>query len=139
MKSEFVKWVKSEYSKYGDTPDKLIDIAMYFAEKGNFDLYVDYLKRHFNNAFSDFSDVNREVDAAVIAGKLSGNAIEVLYQVIESPKYDGDVASKQGKSELFGHKLILRIANNNSFGDNAANGLGFSVWKALEDRKVANK
>lgn len=134
MKSNFVSWVKNEYKDYGDTSKNLIEIAVYFSEQGFFDEYVEYLKEHFNNAFSEFECFCEHVNAKAISKKLSGEAREVLYQIVESPKFDGDVASKRGKSELFAHKLILRIANNNDFGDNAANSLGFKVWQELQKK-----
>lgn len=139
MKSEFVKWAKKQYKDYGDQSDKIIDLALYFAENGMFDEYVEYLKQHFNNAFSETESVYEYVEAKVVAKKLSGEAREVLEQIVKEPKYDGDVVSKSGKSELFKYKLILRIANKNDFGDNAANSLGFLVWKELQNRKLRNK
>lgn len=136
MKSNFVNWVKNEYKDYGDTSQNIIEIAVYFSEQGFFDEYVEYLKEHFNNAFPKFERVCEHVNAKVISKKLSGEAREVLDQIIKSPTFDGDVTSKQGKSELFSHKLILRIANNNEFGDNAANSLGFEVWRELQKNKI---
>jgi hypothetical protein len=134
VKSNFVSWVKNEYKDYGDTSQNLIEIAVYFSEQGFLEEYVEYLKEHFNNAFSEFEFLCEHVNAKVISKKLSGEAREVLNQIVKSPKFDGDVASRGGKSELFAHKLILRIANNNDFGDNAANSLGFKVWQELQKK-----
>ena len=139
LRSDFGKWAQEEYGHYGDTLDEVMDRAVHFSSVGLFSEYETYIKSHHNNAFSDFSDAESEVMAINIAGKLTSSAVEVLYQIVESPRFDGDVVSKNGKSELFRHKLILRIAKNNEFGDNEANELGFLVWQRLEKEKQRGK
>lgn len=98
-----------------------------------FNEFERYIKEHYNNIFADVEHIEYDVSAIVIAKQISGEAKEVLGQIVESPKFDGDVVSKSGKSELFHHNLILRIANNNEFGDNAANSLGFKVWQLCRE------
>lgn len=138
LKSDFGKWAQKEYADYGDTLDEVIDKAIHFSSVGMFGEYEEYIRSHHNNAFSDFLDVEAEVLAISIAGKLSASAVEVLCQIVKAPKFDGDVVSKNGKSELFRNNLILRIASNNEFGDNAANNLGFLVWKRIKKIKLEN-
>ena len=131
--SNLVQMIDELYSQYGDTKHELYDTAMFFAERGQLAEYIIYLKRHFNNAFSDIEDVIEAVDAMIIAKMLSGEAKEVLWQCVGAPKFDGDVISKSGKSELYSANLIIRIANNWGFGDNAATSLGWKVYKELRD------
>lgn len=130
MISEFGKWIVETYDKV--SVSEVASLGLYFAERGLFDEYCQYAKSDYNHVFGDIEWIEEEVLAIHIAKKLSGEAREVLDQVVESPKFDGDVVSKTGKSELYSHGLVLRIANGGEFGDNAANSLGYKVWKATK-------
>jgi len=55
---------------------------------------------------------------------------EALTQIVEQgPVYDGDLVSKQARDTLASCGLVLRVAAKGSDGWNAANQLGYSVYK----------
>lgn len=130
----FFDFVNETYKDYGDTKDEIIRAYCDFASVNQHSEFESHIREHFNNAFGN-EQWEENVRAKVIAKKLSGEAREVLRQIVKSPKFDGDVVSKCGKSELHSNGLILRICNNNDFGDNAANSLGWLVYKELYGKK----
>ena len=129
----FYDFVKEEYGKYGgDHAELLIKAYIEYAKGDNHHLFDEHIREHHNNAFGK-EDWQDHVNAKVIAKKLSGEAVEVLWQIVGSPKFDGDVVSKSGKSELYHQGLVLRICNNRYHGDNAANLLGWLVYCELKN------
>lgn len=126
----FFDYVNESYKDYGSTKDELIRAYCEYAKTNLHLEFERHIRDHFNHAFGGESWADH-VNAKVISKKLSGEAREVLCQIVRSPKFDGDVISKSGKSELFSHGLILRICNSNNYGDNAANLLGWLVYKEL--------
>ncbi len=128
----FYDFVKEEYGKYGDHAEVLVKAYMEYANEDNHHLFEAHIREHHNNAFGKES-WRDHVDAKIIAGKLSGEAVEVLWQIVGSPKFDGDVVSKNGKSQLYHHGLVLRICNRRDHGYNAANRLGWLVYCELKD------
>ena len=134
----FFDYVNDAYKDYGSTKDDLIRAYCKYAKTNRHYEFEQHIMEHFNNAFGE-ECWDDEVKAKVISKQLSGEAREVLCQIVKSPKFDGDVVSKSGKSELFAKGLILRICNNNDFGDNAANKLGWLVYKDLYGKQLLNK
>lgn len=126
----FYDFVKEEYGKCGDHSETLIKAYIEYAKEDNHHIFEEHIREHHNNAFGK-DDWREYVDAKIIASKLSGEAAEVLWQIVGSPKFDGDVVSKIGKSELYHHRLALRVCNNRAHGDNAANRLGWLVYNEL--------
>lgn len=132
--SVFENWLKENYSQYtGDTVTRPLQIL-----KDNLPLapyIVKALIEETNAIFGDTRDIIEDAECLYIADVLPGNAQEVLYQIVENPKDDGDVVSKNGKAELYCHGLILRVCTNGQHGANAANYRGWKVWKALEAKR----
>jgi hypothetical protein len=127
----FVEYVETKYKDYPEeTSISLIKAYCKYAASNDHLLFEEHIKENFNNAFGE-DKWDDYVEAKKIAKVLSGEAKEVLRQIVKKPTFDGDVVSKAGKSELFKHKLILRICNNNEFGDNAANYLGWLVYEEI--------
>jgi hypothetical protein len=136
---DFAEWAKETYKSYGDTYLNVISIALKYEEMGYFKEFEEYFKGHFNHAFGDWCFEyycwdHCRVMARVIEPKLSGEAKEVLCQAAKGPIFDGDVVSKNGKSELYKHQLMLRVMNNNQHGDNAVNQLGYCVFELLTNK-----
>lgn len=111
------------------TKEESIELISEYKEKGQLKYLSDYLMGENNAIFGDPEWIEEEVVAREIYEKLSGEALEVLCQCVDSPKFDGDVVSKSGKGELYENDLLVKIANNNDHGDNAANTLGWLVYK----------
>ncbi|MGL5397331.1 MAG: hypothetical protein ACRDBQ_18940 [Shewanella sp.] len=132
----FSDYVNENYSNYKeDIKEALMRGYCGYAEKDQHHLFSDYIREHHNNAFSGSASWERNVTARVILPGLSGNALAVLEQLIKGPLFDGDVNSKNGRAELEKCGLITRVVNNGQFGDNAANELGWLVWKLYTKNK----
>lgn len=105
--------------------DKILSEAGYLAPE-----ILEYLQEHENHIYSD--DLFREAELIAIANTLSGEAKEVLEQCAENPKYDGDVISKSGKSELYYHGLLTRVMFNGEPDFNGVNSDGYVVFKRIK-------
>lgn len=122
----FLEWLREEYAKYGPTADTIYKFYQGLEDKQK-PHFIAHIREHHNHAFESGIEWMAEIDARVAAGGITDNALEVLNQIVESPKFDGDVVSKNGLGELRELGLVVRIANNNTFGDNAATYKGFRV------------
>lgn len=131
--TNFIVWLNGEYMDYGDTASTIARLAKTYNDKGHLEYFIEYIKEHFNNVFSDPDEFEDQVNSRAIYKLLSGEAKDVLSQIVASPRFDGDVVSKSGKYELYNHNLILRIANGGEFGDNAANYMGYLVWELYNE------
>lgn len=126
---EFKVWVRKEYQSYGNTAEDMIAILDAFKTDVEKKLFIEYIREHYNNVFSTHDEIMVDIEARKLADDIPSDAFEVLCQLIESPKFDGDVVSKNGKAWLHYNDCAIRIANNNQFGDNAATYIGFLVYK----------
>lgn len=130
----FSKYLYEEYQAYPqDTISKMLKFGSELKLE-DVDHFVDHIKMHHNHAFESLIDWQQAVNVACIAGTLSGEAKEVLGQLVENPKFDGDVVSKNGKCELYRSGLATRVCVDGVHGHNAANYMGWRVWRLLEGK-----
>lgn len=71
------------------------------------------------------------IAVAAIALSLTSAQREVLGQLVNGPVWDGDVCSKDARSDLMEMHLATKICVKGEQGYNAATYRGFNVWKAL--------
>lgn len=135
QRKEFIKYLVAEYRRYSSTVyDNILNIFDSLENDSEKTYFIETIKEHQNQAFACRRDLIDEVKAKTICDKLTPTGFEVLCQLIEGPKFDGDVVSKNGKYELYRLDLALRICNNGEYGDNAANHMGWLVYKEYKKR-----
>lgn len=131
----FELYVRSEYRTYqSETVDRLLEFINTLPIKQQV-IFKDFIEEHHNHAFDSNEFWKDAITARLLASEIPGNAYEVLGQLVDGPKFDGDVVSKNGKAWLYSNKLAVRVCNNGEHGDNAANYLGWQVYKLVKENK----
>jgi hypothetical protein len=84
-------------------------------------------------AADSFGDAEWEAAAANAYDALTSGQKEVLRQLLfDGPVWDGDIASKAARGDLFDLKLAVRCCFKGQQGHSAASYLAFSIYRAYE-------
>ena len=90
--------------------------------------------------YSTEDEIEHALKALNIAANLSGNAKEVLKQLVRTgPVWDGDVVSKSGRDECLNHRIINKILVGGEQGYQAVNYFGYSVFKIVQNIEEQTK